>query len=412
MDKYVSFRLDKEEFGIPILHVQEILKATEIVRLPQMHDYMLGVLNIRGKVVPVVDLKKRLFGSYCSGEEEKKRLVVINVGRLTYAGLVERITGVVEVNRDEIQDPASSDRKTDYIVGVALLGGERVFEIIDPSKVIPVKDVDLLKEDIVSEEAYGDGKVMVSKRVGSMGGEYVVNEVRDRIIEEAEKRGEDVAPIKEMMEKIEAFMKALSRGDFGEMERIVQDLATSEDKGLFQEVGRIARNIHDSLVEFKTLIDPRLKNLALEEMPDVADRLNWVISKTEESAAKTLGLMEKNLALQSDLIKRLDLLDGKVEGEEEREALSFIRAKLEDMNSDFMEVIMAQEFQDLTGQIIKKVISLITEVEAQLIELVRVFGVKIEPRKKEALSGPQIRKSEDVLANQEEVDALLKEFGF
>ena len=55
MDKYVSFRLDKEEFGIPILHVQEILKVTEIVRLPQMHDYMLGVLHIRGKVVPVVE---------------------------------------------------------------------------------------------------------------------------------------------------------------------------------------------------------------------------------------------------------------------------------------------------------------------------------------------------------------------
>ncbi len=410
MEKYVSFVVENEEFGIPILNVQEILRPTEVVRLPGMPPYLLGVMNIRGMVVPVVDLKSRIFGKPCDGGEER-RFVVINIGRFTYGALVDRITGVVEVEEKDLERPSAE--KADYLTGVIILGDGRILEVLDPTLLIPVSDRRILEEEVVEREVLDDGRVLVSKKIGSMGGGYVIKEVKERIMEEAERRGTDMEPLKEMMERIEAFLKALSEGDFSTMESIVQELSSASEKKLFHEVGRIARNIHNSLVEFKTLIDPRLKNLALEEMPEVADRLNWVISKTEEAASKTLNMMEKNLSLQSDMIKRLDLIDTKVKGKEAKEAVAFLRSKLEEMNGDFMEVIMAQEFQDLTGQIIKRVINLITEVEAQLVELVRVFGVKIEPQKKEkALSGPQIKKGEDVLSNQEEVDTLLKEFGF
>ncbi len=410
MEKYVSFVVENEEFGIPILNVQEILRPTEVVRLPGMPPYLLGVMNIRGMVVPVVDLKSRIFGKPCDGGEER-RFVVINIGRFTYGALVDRITGVVEVEEKDLERPSAE--KADYLTGVIILGDGRILEVLDPTLLIPVSDRRILEEEVVEREVLDDGRVLVSKKIGSMGGGYVIKEVKERIMEEAERRGTDMEPLKEMMERIEAFLRALSEGDFSTMESIVQELSSASEKKLFHEVGRIARNIHNSLVEFKTLIDPRLKNLALEEMPEVADRLNWVISKTEEAASKTLNMMEKNLSLQSDMIKRLDLIDTKVKGKEAKEAVAFLRSKLEEMNGDFMEVIMAQEFQDLTGQIIKRVINLITEVEAQLVELVRVFGVKIEPQKKEkALSGPQIKKGEDVLSNQEEVDTLLKEFGF
>ncbi len=85
----------------------------------------------------------------------------------------------------------------------------------------------------------------------------------------------------------------------------------------------------------------------------------------------------------------------------------------QELPKDLMEILIAQDFQDLTGQIISRVIQLIAEIEGQLVKILKIFGVKLESGSKmDSHQGPQIKKHEKVVSDQSEVDDILKEFGF
>ncbi len=423
--QHIGFKLGNEEFAIPILNVQEIIKPVQTTRIPESPKYILGVINMRSKVIPVIDLKKKMSFSSDSSESngnQEQKIVVVNIGKLTVGGLVDSITGVVNILNENVERSINILSKTsgDYIRGVVTMNDNKLLQLIDFSKLISVDDMTILEDRIVDQEATGDGKVLITKKVSGIGGDYLIKEIKDEIIDRAESKGLERNMVQQIMADVQEFLNALSNGDLKKAESILMNISAMGEKELFTEIGKITRNLHNALSEFKTMIDPRLKNMALEEMPDAADKLHWVITKTEEAAEKTISLMEKNLVLQSDIIKRLDIIDEKLKETNgssgaETEALKFLRNSLEEMNGDFMEVLLAQEFQDITGQIIRKVITLVAELETQLVQLVKVFGGKIEPkRKEEFLEGPSTTESasEDSLSNQEDVDSLLKDFGF
>lgn len=419
--QHIAFQLGKEEFSIPILQIQEIMKPATTTKIPESPEYIVGVINLRGKVIPVIDLKTRMSIPENGSIEKDRRVIVVNVGALTIGGIVDAITGVIEFNEDSINRDLKSISSSliDYIDGIAMLGDNRLVQILNFSKILSFTDIALLEDNIVKEELTEDGKVVVTKKVSGIGGEYLVKEVKDRLLEQAQSRGHKVEGLEEIMKDIQKFLNALTEGDLDAAEASLLEISKIGDKELFFEVGKITRNLHNSLTEFKQLIDPRLKNMTLEDMPEAADKLKWVITKTEDAAHKTISIMEKNLSLQSDIIKRLDILDELLKTSPEiedqhREAISFLRRSIEEMNADFMEVLLTQEYQDLTGQIIKRVISLVTELEAQLIRLVKVFGVKIEfPEKNtSARTEPDEMEAMDTLTSQNDVDQLLKEFGF
>ncbi len=416
--KYISFKLGEEEFALPILNVQEIINPVKTTKLPDMPPNTIGVVNLRGKVISVIDLRKKLsIASENGNSQNKKRVIVINMGRLTCGGLVDSVTGAVEVKKEHLKE-AELVSKVDCVQAIATLDDDRVLQLLDAASLMPATDESVLDEDVVGEDIDEDGKVVVSKRIAGRGGGLIVKEIQDRIEDKAAETGEDFEHIKDIVEEIQVLLDALSAGDFKKVEEIIDRMSVLGEHDLFSEVGKVTRNLHNAIKDFKSIIDPRLKNMALEDMPDASDKLSWVITKTEEAAGKTISLMEKNISLQSDLIRKLDILDDpskklKKGSKEYKESLKFLRSSLEDMNSDFMDVLIAQEYQDITGQIIKKVIDLVGEVEGQLVELVKVFGVKIEPEKKaKCLAGPQIKEGKGILTSQEDVDSLLSEFGF
>lgn len=419
--QHIAFQLGKEEFSIPILQIQEIMKPVTTTLIPESPEYIVGIINLRDKVIPVIDLKTRMSIPENGSVEKDQRVIVVNVGTLTVGGIVDAITGVIEFNEENIKRDLKSISSSmiEYIDGIAMLGDNRLVQILNFNKILSFTDIALLEDNVVEEKETEDGKVVVTKKVSGIGGEYLVKEVKDKLLEQAQSRGHKVEGLEEIMKDIQKFLNALTEGDLDAAEASLLEISKIGDKELFFEVGRITRNLHNSLTEFKHLIDPRLKNMTLEDMPEAADKLKWVITKTEDAADKTIGIMEKNLSLQSDIIKRLDILDDLLKTSTEttdhhREAMSFLRQSIEEMNTDFMEVLLAQEYQDLTGQIIKKVISLVTELEAQLIRLVKVFGVKIESPEKSspAETEPEEVAPIDTLSSQNDVDQLLNEFGF
>ncbi|KJR43148.1 Chemotaxis phosphatase, CheZ [Candidatus Magnetoovum chiemensis] len=256
--------------------------------------------------------------------------------------------------------------------------------------------------------------------------ESIVASVKDAMKKNTTvKRYEDDI-INVVIDDVQKLVQALSSGNVDDVIRYIEALSSHGEKELFDEVGKLTRKIHDSVNDFKTMLDPRLKTIAQNEMSEATDRLQWVIDKIDEAANKTISLAERTQSRiegLSDSVKTLEdcLMQNGISSEKEITAISNIRTCLSEVDNDLIDVMVTQEFQDITGQILKKVIKLVSELEGQLVQMVKAFGSKgdaQQPIDKEQTSaqkelpGPQIKTGENVVSNQEDVDALLSELGF
>lgn len=114
----VVFSLDKEWYGIKIENVSEIIKLSRIFSIPQALDYILGVINLRGEILPVLDLR-RLFNTVVSPFTSETRILIVEADDVRLAFLVDGVSEVIEVSMSKIDTPLSTlDRlKTEYIYG-------------------------------------------------------------------------------------------------------------------------------------------------------------------------------------------------------------------------------------------------------------------------------------------------------
>jgi purine-binding chemotaxis protein CheW len=139
MDKdiqVVGFRIGSETFGLPIAIVREIVRVPEITAVPNAPDYIEGVINLRGKIISVVDLRKR-FGERNIQANKKNRIVVVELGERSVGLLVHSASEVLRIPPSEIEAPNDlfQDGEVDYVTGVAKLKGRLVI-LLDLNKVI------------------------------------------------------------------------------------------------------------------------------------------------------------------------------------------------------------------------------------------------------------------------------------
>jgi purine-binding chemotaxis protein CheW len=136
---YVAFLLDREEFGLPVENVREVLRVGEVTRVPQAPAHIRGVTNVRGSILPVVEVRTRIgLGPLDPGP--KARIVVLEVGERALGLLVDRVTRVAKVRVSEIEPPPADvvTARTDYVVGVAKRP-EGLLILLDPAKTLVVK---------------------------------------------------------------------------------------------------------------------------------------------------------------------------------------------------------------------------------------------------------------------------------
>lgn len=100
----VVFKLGREEYGISILQVQEIKRLTDITRVPHTPDYITGVINLRGSVLPVVDLKKRL-DLPGQAHTDNTRIIIVKIDEIVVGMLVDAVSEVLAINGSNIEDP-------------------------------------------------------------------------------------------------------------------------------------------------------------------------------------------------------------------------------------------------------------------------------------------------------------------
>jgi len=395
MQQYIGFSLNQGEYTIPILKVREIINLPPLTRMPQSPSYIEGVTNIRGSIVPIVNIKKlaNLEGDGVIGD----KVIIVTSGRMNFGILVDGITGVIDIDESDIEPPENIiNGSSEIIGGVARLDG-RIMVLLDTTRLIPCNDQSLFDE-IVEVKDKGEGKVEVVKTLHTIGGEVKVSEVRDAR-DFIEKRIGGPIEAGTTMAYIVDFMEAVSNHDYEKAEEIMNRINVRGQDELFKEVGRVTRKLHDSLKSFKEAIDPKLKDLAAVEMPNAIDRLQFVIDKTEEAANKTMGIVEKYILSMDELAGHIRNLQGP------EESITFIRGFKNRLEDDLTEILTTQSFQDITGQVIKKVIGLVGDIEEELVKLIATFGVKVEDgRKSEAVTPEKV--------SQTDVDDLLKEFGF
>lgn len=223
-----------------------------------------------------------------------------------------------------------------------------------------------------------------------------------------------------------------------EAKQTLEDLAKMREADLFQELGKLTRELHDTLNNFR--LDSRITDLAEQDIPDAKERLNYVISMTEQAANKTLNAVEDSLPVSESLQKRSTELHAQWERfrkrdmsadefrDLSRELDAFfpqVRDNAQTLQRNLSDVLMAQDFQDLTGQIIRRVINLVQDVEQSLVDLIRISGRAMMPPAKKAdiepknikAEGPMVpglddSEAESVLQGQDDVDELLSSLGF
>lgn len=146
--QYIVFRLGEEEYGVEILQVQTIERMLKITRVPHAPDFVEGVTNLRGMVVPIIDLRKRL-GLPEKEATDETRIITVKMNEMMVGMIVDSASDVVKVPEDVIEPPPSiiGGVESTYLEGVAKLEN-RLLILLNLAEVLKKEEVEQIKENI------------------------------------------------------------------------------------------------------------------------------------------------------------------------------------------------------------------------------------------------------------------------
>lgn len=254
----------------------------------------------------------------------------------------------------------------------------------------------------------------------------------------------------ELKDRARSLVDKLASGDISGASTAIENLNEARDRNIYREVGKLTRGLHEAIVNF----DLGTAGAGSDEsgddkhskMANAQDRLDYVIKLTQTSADKTMDMVEEGIPIASEIGSQANalredwgrLLRREMNPNEFRDLyhrmdqyLEFSANSSGALGEKLNTILLAQDFQDLTGQVIKKVINMVQDVEERLVELMRVAGqveeltgivrtseestvIADEPTLDSSAEGPQIHAEErnDVVSGQDDVDDLLSSLGF
>ena len=233
------------------------------------------------------------------------------------------------------------------------------------------------------------------------------------------------------LEQAQQLVELLEQGDVSAANQVVEQVVSGRDQIIYQQVGQLTRQLHDSVEQFKS--DLGSSGVTGKEFTDIRARLHHAVDLMEGAADESLAAVEESVPLAKGIVDGADkIADGwdrfrnrEMDVEQFRELsdeiadfMSIAAINSEKIHARLTEVMMAQSFQDLSGQIIHRVVDVIGRLEDSLVELVRLSGVEevsdeaIERNRK--AHGPVVPGVQDsgVVHSQDEVDELLSKLGF
>lgn len=147
LSKYLTFRLGSEEYGLEIMKVREIIGVMEITRVPRMPEFVRGVINLRGKVIPVVDLRLK-FGMAAREDTVETCIIVVDLGDLIMGVVVDNVSEVMDIPEDSIEETPSFGVRinTEFILGIGKAKG-KVIILLDIHKALTADELSILSEN-------------------------------------------------------------------------------------------------------------------------------------------------------------------------------------------------------------------------------------------------------------------------
>ncbi len=258
----------------------------------------------------------------------------------------------------------------------------------------------------------------------------------------------DESAIEQLRECAALLTEKLHRNEYEEASVLINSLKENRDKHIFQSVGKLTRGLHNAIVNFNVDANKKVDKKSIAEgetdLNDASSRLEYVINITQNAADKTMDMVEECAPISLELGQEAASLkqqwarlrNREMSADEFRELYQRLDVFFEQLDvstnklsENLQNIILEQGFQDLTGQVLKKVIGLVTEVETNLVSLVRIAGQveevvgidgesaneKIENNGLDIRGeGPQHKahQRDDVVASQDDVDDLLSSLGF
>jgi len=140
----VTFSIGEEEFGVDILSVQEIIRMMDITKVPRAPDFVEGVINLRGKVIPIIDLRRR-FGLVTRDHDKHTRIIVIEINNMIVGFVVDSVSEVLRIPASTVEPPPPvvSGLESEYISGVGKLE-DRLLILLDLNKLLSGEERDML----------------------------------------------------------------------------------------------------------------------------------------------------------------------------------------------------------------------------------------------------------------------------
>jgi chemotaxis protein CheZ len=254
--------------------------------------------------------------------------------------------------------------------------------------------------------------------------------------------------VTELKECAKLLTEKLQSNQYEEASVLIQSITQSRDRHIFKSVGRLTRGLHNAIVNFNVDADlskepPKIEN---SDIHDASNRLNYVIELTQKAAEKTMDMVDEAAPIAMNLgqeasslhLEWAKLKRREMSGDEFRKLydrmdgfLGQMVSGTDQLSKNLQDIVLEQGFQDLTGQVLKRVIGLINDVEKDLVSLVRIAGqveeitglttddetvahdLEIMNKRKTEAEGPQIDTSRvDVVSGQDDVDDLLSSLGF
>lgn len=234
------------------------------------------------------------------------------------------------------------------------------------------------------------------------------------------------------LEQAKELVSLLEQKNQTKADELLVSIAEPLKTELFGEVGKLTRQLHDSMNQFS--VDPQVKNLQGVDFSDAKEGLNYVIRITEDAANKTMDLADELHPLTSDLQNKLEkfipiwrkLLSKEIDVNQFQKLCHDIDiyfdqvfdtvTKVTQLTND---IVVAQGFQDLSGQVLRRTIDVIQDVQSNLIDILKLFSDSSLESQKTNKSGTEAEgpimnaeKRSDVAKSQDEVDDLLSSLGF
>ncbi|MBI5756192.1 MAG: protein phosphatase CheZ [Nitrospirae bacterium] len=362
----VGFTVGNDRFAVDISDVHEINRFEQINRIPDLPEHVLGVIDLRGTVIPVINLAGKL-GIQGRDVTKDTRIIIVGFNGEKIGILVDAVSEVLRISDNSLEMPPSimQSFNSEYIRGIIRHNGQLTV----------VMDLPRLFKDYGLQGFVPDNEINSSAEGNSIAAPAAD---KDAVID-----------------KIAEVTKAMSEGDFH------QEISGE----LYGQLGEIAKYINATIKKLQ-LVEPNVAQ-ASERIPQASVQLSEITRATEEATHNVMSQVEHVLDNQDMILRHIEVVE---KGNDVSTTMGEIRQIVSENKETLLDIITGLSFQDLTGQKIKAIVGLIEEVEKRLLQLIVAFGMKSKEVGQE--DNPLKEFTENPVLNQDVVDSVLKEFGF